>query len=51
MLGRPAPPSKHQLALMLWLAVFPTLNTLAEVPDAVRRLEAGKVRGHVVITP
>jgi NADPH:quinone reductase-like Zn-dependent oxidoreductase len=25
--------------------------TLAEVPDAVRRLEAGKVRGHVVITP
>jgi NADPH:quinone reductase-like Zn-dependent oxidoreductase len=24
---------------------------LAEVPDAVRRLEAGKVRGQVVITP
>jgi NADPH:quinone reductase-like Zn-dependent oxidoreductase len=25
--------------------------TLAEVPDAVRRLEAGKVRGQIVITP
>ena len=25
--------------------------TLAEVPDAVRRLEAGKVRGQLVITP
>ena len=22
------PPSKHQLALMIWLAVFPTLTTL-----------------------
>ncbi len=22
---RPGPPSKHQLALMIWLAVFPTL--------------------------
>jgi antibiotic biosynthesis monooxygenase (ABM) superfamily enzyme len=28
MLGRPAPPSKHQLALMIWLAVFPTLTIL-----------------------
>jgi antibiotic biosynthesis monooxygenase (ABM) superfamily enzyme len=25
---RPAPPSKHQLALMIWLAVFPTLTAL-----------------------
>jgi D-arabinose 1-dehydrogenase-like Zn-dependent alcohol dehydrogenase len=25
-------------------------NGLAEVPDAVRRLEAGKVRGQIVIT-
>ncbi len=24
----PAPPSKHQLALMIWLAVFPTLTVL-----------------------
>ena len=23
-----APPSKHQLALMIWLAVFPTLTAL-----------------------
>ncbi len=25
---RPAPPSTHQLALMIWLAVFPTLTAL-----------------------
>lgn len=25
---RPGPPSKHQLALMIWLAVFPTLTLL-----------------------
>jgi antibiotic biosynthesis monooxygenase (ABM) superfamily enzyme len=25
---KPAPPSKHQLALMIWLAVFPTLTVL-----------------------
>ena len=25
---RTAPPSKHQLALMIWLAVFPTLTVL-----------------------
>ena len=24
--NRPGPPSKHQLALMIWLAVFPTLT-------------------------
>jgi antibiotic biosynthesis monooxygenase (ABM) superfamily enzyme len=24
----PHPPSKHQLALMIWLAVFPTLTVL-----------------------
>ena len=24
----PRPPSKHQLALMIWLAVFPTLTVL-----------------------
>ena len=24
----PAPPTKHQLALMIWLAVFPTLTAL-----------------------
>jgi antibiotic biosynthesis monooxygenase (ABM) superfamily enzyme len=26
--GVPGPPSKHQLALMIWLAVFPTLTIL-----------------------
>jgi antibiotic biosynthesis monooxygenase (ABM) superfamily enzyme len=25
---RTAPPTKHQLALMIWLAVFPTLTVL-----------------------
>ena len=25
---RPAPPNRHQLALMIWLAVFPTLTVL-----------------------
>ncbi len=25
---RPGPPTKHQLALMIWLAVFPTLTIL-----------------------
>jgi antibiotic biosynthesis monooxygenase (ABM) superfamily enzyme len=25
---RPEPPSRHQLALMIWLAVFPTLTVL-----------------------
>jgi antibiotic biosynthesis monooxygenase (ABM) superfamily enzyme len=28
MTDRPAPPTKHQLALMIWLAVFPTLTVL-----------------------
>jgi antibiotic biosynthesis monooxygenase (ABM) superfamily enzyme len=26
--ARPTPPTKHQLALMIWLAVFPTLTLL-----------------------
>lgn len=26
--GVPGPPTKHQLALMIWLAVFPTLTVL-----------------------
>ena len=25
---RPAPPTKHQLALMIWIAVFPTLTAI-----------------------
>lgn len=27
-MNTPRPPSKHQLALMIWLAVFPTLVVL-----------------------
>ena len=27
-LVRPGPPTKHQLALMIWVAVFPTLTVL-----------------------
>lgn len=26
--ARPAPPSKHQLAFMIWLCVFPTLTVI-----------------------
>jgi len=26
--AQPAPPTKHQLALMIWLAVYPTLTVL-----------------------
>lgn len=26
--AQPGPPTKHQLALMIWLAVFPTLTVL-----------------------
>jgi antibiotic biosynthesis monooxygenase (ABM) superfamily enzyme len=26
--AKPGPPTKHQLALMIWLAVFPTLTVL-----------------------
>ena len=26
--NRPTPPSRHQLALMIWLCVFPTLTAL-----------------------
>ncbi len=28
MTTHPGPPSKHQVALMIWLAVFPTLTVL-----------------------
>ena len=27
-MNTPKPPNKHQLALMIWLAVFPTLTVL-----------------------
>jgi antibiotic biosynthesis monooxygenase (ABM) superfamily enzyme len=43
---RPSPPSKHQLALMIWLSVFPTLTVinfvlgdwLAALPQLLRTL-------------
>ena len=37
--GVPGPPSKHQLALMIWLAVFPTLTVLnLALADVLRTL-------------
>ncbi len=37
------PPSKHQLALMIWLAVFPTLVVL--------NLTIGRVLGDLAVVP
>jgi antibiotic biosynthesis monooxygenase (ABM) superfamily enzyme len=38
---RVAPPSKHQLALMIWLAVFPTLTVInLALGDWLRTLPA-----------
>jgi antibiotic biosynthesis monooxygenase (ABM) superfamily enzyme len=37
------PPSKHQLALMIWLAVFPTLVAL--------NLTLGRVLGELAVVP
>jgi antibiotic biosynthesis monooxygenase (ABM) superfamily enzyme len=38
-----APPSKHQLALMIWLAVFPTLVAL--------NLTLGRLLGDLAVVP
>ena len=57
---RPAvvgPPSKHQLALMIWIAVFPTLtvlnlvlsDTLKDLPMVVRTLVLATVAVPIVI--
>jgi antibiotic biosynthesis monooxygenase (ABM) superfamily enzyme len=51
------PPSKHQLALMIWIAVFPTLtvlnlalgDTLAELPSVVRTFILATVAVPIVI--
>jgi antibiotic biosynthesis monooxygenase (ABM) superfamily enzyme len=51
------PPTKHQLALMIWLAVFPTLtvlnlalgDTLAELPRVVRTFVLATVAVPIVI--
>ena len=53
----PGPPSKHQLALMIWLAVVPTLivlnltlcNALRDLPVALRTFVLATVAVPVVI--
>jgi antibiotic biosynthesis monooxygenase (ABM) superfamily enzyme len=59
--ARPAhavpPPTKHQLALMLWIAVFPTLtvlnlvfgDTLADLPSVLRTFVLATVAVPIVI--
>jgi len=52
-----APPSKHQLALMIWLAVFPTLtvlnllmhDALADLPVVLRTFVLATVAVPIVI--
>lgn len=51
------PPTKHQLALMIWVAVFPTLtalnlaleDVLAELPSVLRTLVLASVAVPIVI--
>lgn len=51
------PPTKHQLALMIWLAVFPTLTVLnlllgdllADVPSVLRTFVLATVAVPIVI--
>jgi antibiotic biosynthesis monooxygenase (ABM) superfamily enzyme len=54
---RLAPPTKHQLALMIWVAVFPTLtvlnlalrSTLSGLPVVLRTLVLSTIAVPVVI--
>lgn len=54
---RIAPPSKHQLALMIWLAVFPTLTLLnlalgpwlADLPPVLRTFVLATIAVPIVI--
>ena len=54
---RVAPPSKHQLALMIWIAVFPTLTvlnltvgpTLKDLPVVVRTFVLATIAVPIVI--
>ena len=54
---RPSPPSKHQLALMIWLSVFPTLTLinfalgdwLVTLPPLLRTLVLTTVAVPIVI--
>ncbi len=51
------PPTKHQLALMIWIAVFPTLtalnvafdDTLAHLPSVLRTFVLATVAVPIVI--
>ncbi len=51
------PPSKHQLALMIWIAVFPTLtalnlvlgDTLADLPRVLRTFVLATIAVPIVI--
>ena len=51
------PPNKHQLALMIWIAVFPTLaalnlafgNTLAHLPSILRTFILATIAVPIVI--
>jgi antibiotic biosynthesis monooxygenase (ABM) superfamily enzyme len=51
------PPTRHQLALMIWLAVFPTLTVLnlvlgdllADVPSVLRTFVLASVAVPIVI--
>lgn len=51
------PPTQHQLALMIWVAVFPTLtalnlaleDVLAELPSVLRTLVLASVAVPIVI--
>ena len=47
---RAAPPSQHQLALMIWLAVFPTLTVLNLVLGSWLHPMAPVVRTGVLVT-
>ncbi|MDT4925102.1 MAG: hypothetical protein QOG01_2815, partial [Pseudonocardiales bacterium] len=48
--GRPGPPTRHQLALMIWLAVFPTLTVLNLVLGDWLRTLTPVVRTFVLAT-
>jgi antibiotic biosynthesis monooxygenase (ABM) superfamily enzyme len=48
--ARPAPPTKHQLAVMIWLAVFPTLTVLNLVLGDWLRTLSAVVRTFVLAT-